>query len=421
MSQDGKRSYSLADVRKVLYNLPDVVTANYVAICEGEKDADNVNALHLENYSKDDRTRFIATTNFDGAGKWRPEYSPFFIGKHVVVFPDNDEPGKAHAAQVAAAVFPYARDVRILNLPGLPAKGDVSDYLQQHSAQELLAAIQKTPLWRPTLGKLIVTAPEFLENNSNEIDWMVRDVIQRGSNGFICSHPKVGKSWSAVDLALALALNEPWIGFEVTRRVRVALITREDNPRLTRWRMDRFLRGRNRDRRELDGWLYVNSRDQSQEFRLDRPDLLGPMIAALKGIQTEFAILDVFNVLHGADENDNSEMRRIVEQANVLQREVGCSICLVHHLAKNGEGSLTQRIRGAGAIAGWAEWAIGIEKVPNDTQTRCMEFELKAGITEPIFYEIQSGEPAWSRIQRVERTPEPPTSRRGRRAEEVLQ
>jgi hypothetical protein len=418
---DGAWVYNLAGARKVLYNLPEVITANHVAICEGEKDADNVNALHLENYGNA-LTRFAATTNFDGAGKWRPEYSPYFVGKHVVIFPDNDQLGREHAAQVAGSVAPYTRDVRIVELPGLPEKGDVSDYLQTHDGRALLGLIQKTPLWKPAEGRLIIPAPQFLATVSSEVDWLVTDVIQRGSNGFICSLPKVGKSWLAVDLALSLALGMPWLGFSVPRPVRTALVTREDNPTLTKWRMSHLLRGKNRTTTELERHLFVNSREQSPEFRLDKADLLSSMISGLKSLKPEFVILDVFNVMHEADENDNTEMRKVVEQLSVLQREVSCSIGVVHHFNKQSEGSLTQRLRGASAIAGWAEWLIGIESIAGEQKTRRMSFELKAASQpDPITYAVETDELEHSsHIERVEFTSEP-TPRRGRRAEEVLQ
>lgn len=417
---DGKWLYNLTGVRKVLYNLPEVLTANHVAICEGEKDADNVNALHLDSYAKNANTRFIATTNFDGAGKWRPEYSPYFVGKHVVIFPDNDSIGKEHAAQVASSVFPCARSVRVVNLPGLPEKGDVSDYLQMHDAQALLAAIQKTPHWKPAEGRLLIPAPHFLSTVSETVDWLVEGVIQRGSNGFICALPKVGKSWVAVDLALSLSLGLPWLGFEVPRRTKTAIITREDNPALTRWRMDRMLRGKNHTYSELDGFLYVNTREQSADFRVDKAEMLAPMIAALCAVKPEFVILDVFNVMHAADENDNTEMRKVVEQLSVLQREVSCSIAVVHHFNKYTDGSLTQRLRGASAIAGWAEWLIGIESA--DSKTKRMSFEIKASAdNDPVTYAIQSDEIAKTiRLERADWAPEA-TPRRGRRAEEVLQ
>lgn len=416
----GKWIYNLTGVRKVLYNLPDVITANHVAICEGEKDCDNVNALNLGQYANNLQTRFVATTNFDGAGKWRAEYSPYFVGKHVVIFPDNDSIGKEHAAQIAASVLPYARDVRIVNLPGLPEKGDVSDYLQNHDARALLALIQKTLPWKPAEGRLLIPATQFLATVSSEVDWLVEGVIQRGSNGFICALPKVGKSWVAVDLALSLALGLPWLGFEVPRRTKTAIVTREDNPALTRWRMDRMLRGKNHTYSELDGLLYVNTREQSADFRVDKAEMLAPMIAALCSIKPEFVILDVFNVMHGADENDNTEMRKVVEQLSALQREVSCSIAVVHHFNKYTEGSLTQRLRGASAIAGWAEWLIGIESA--DSKTKRMSFEIKASAdSDPVTYAIQSDEIAKTiKLERVDWAPEA-TPRRGRRAEQVLQ
>lgn len=104
----GEFIYKLDGVRRVLYNLPEVVTASDVVIAEGEKDCDNVTALNLARFDKSGSARFAATTNFDGAGKWKPEYSPFFAGKRVAILPDNDPPGQAHAEQVAASILPYA-------------------------------------------------------------------------------------------------------------------------------------------------------------------------------------------------------------------------------------------------------------------------------------------------------------------------
>ncbi len=79
---------------------------------------------------------------------------------------------------------------------------------------------------------------------------------------------------------------------------------------------------------ELEGRLCVNSREQSPEFRVDKADFLGPMIAELKAIQPEFVILDVLNVLHSADENDNTEMRAVVEELSgcaKINRQLICT------------------------------------------------------------------------------------------------
>jgi putative DNA primase/helicase len=111
----------LGDVRRVLYRLPELLAADPaspVFYPEGEKDADRLAAIGL-----------VATTHSGGAGKWRPEYAAALRGRRVVVLPDNDAPGRAGARQVAAGLVGVAAWVKVLDLPGLPDKGDVSDWL----------------------------------------------------------------------------------------------------------------------------------------------------------------------------------------------------------------------------------------------------------------------------------------------------
>ena len=211
---DGRWQHRIPPGPKPLYNLPDVITANVVAVCEGEKDCDAVDALNLSQYDEKGFCRVAATTNFAGAGKWDARYSPYFAGKLALLFPDNDAVGKCHAQMVAESVSAYAHAVRIVDLPGLPEKGDVSDYLKEHAGAELWAEIERAKNWQPTKRELLVSATEFLEHDTVEIDWLVEGVIQRGANGFIVAEPKVGKSWAAVDLALAIATGQPWLGFK---------------------------------------------------------------------------------------------------------------------------------------------------------------------------------------------------------------
>jgi KaiC/GvpD/RAD55 family RecA-like ATPase len=114
---EGGWNWSLGGIPRVPFGLPEVVKANVLAICEGEKDV-----LTLRRHG------IPATCNSEGAGKWPPELSPYFQGKNVVIVPDNDKPGRDHALLVATSLHGIAARVRILELPGLPAKGDVSDF-----------------------------------------------------------------------------------------------------------------------------------------------------------------------------------------------------------------------------------------------------------------------------------------------------
>lgn len=135
---NGEWIYDLNGVRRVVYRLPDVVAAigngDPVLVVEGEKDADRLAGLGL-----------CATCNPMGAGKWLSEYNATFAGADVIVLPDNDEAGRAHGATVRDALVSVARSVRLIELPGLPPKGDVSDWLDAgHTAGELLDLVANT-------------------------------------------------------------------------------------------------------------------------------------------------------------------------------------------------------------------------------------------------------------------------------------
>jgi putative DNA primase/helicase len=113
---------ALDDVRRVPYRLPQVLEAialgQTVFVCEGEKDCDNLWSLNCP-----------ATTNAGGAGKWANELTGHFRGADVIVLPDNDPTGRRHAETVAAALAPIAAKVRVLAIPRLSQKQDVSDFI----------------------------------------------------------------------------------------------------------------------------------------------------------------------------------------------------------------------------------------------------------------------------------------------------
>jgi len=116
-----------------------------VFIVEGEKDADRLWGLELP-----------ATTNAGGAGKWRDAHTAQLVEagvKAVVILPDYDEPGRRHVETVARSCHAAGLRVRVLALPGLPEKGDVSDWLDAgHKRPELLALVEAAPPWKPTIG-----------------------------------------------------------------------------------------------------------------------------------------------------------------------------------------------------------------------------------------------------------------------------
>jgi hypothetical protein len=135
----GGFDWSIKGVRVIPYRLPELLAdpSKPVVVVEGEKDCDNLARLGI-----------LATCNAGGAEKWTTAHSEFLRGRKVIVLPDNDGPGRNHAQQVARSLQRIAESVQIVELPGLPPKGDVSDWLAAGgTAAELKQLVDAAPIW----------------------------------------------------------------------------------------------------------------------------------------------------------------------------------------------------------------------------------------------------------------------------------
>ena len=129
-------NWSVKGVRTVPYRLPELIAAPgaTIYVCEGEKDADRLASLGL-----------VATCNAGGAGRWTPAHADFLRARRVIVLPDNDPAGVTHGKQVLTSLRGIAAETRIIPLPNLPEKGDVSDWLDAGGTVEELERLGMAP------------------------------------------------------------------------------------------------------------------------------------------------------------------------------------------------------------------------------------------------------------------------------------
>lgn len=132
--------WGLGSAAPLPFHLPQMLNAPMVWIVEGERDV-----LTMERHGQ------VATCNNGGAGNFKPELVPWFSGKHVLILPDYDQPGRDHALKVAALLKPVAESVRIVELAGLPEKGDVTDFLaiKGNTIADVLDACERGQDWTP--------------------------------------------------------------------------------------------------------------------------------------------------------------------------------------------------------------------------------------------------------------------------------
>jgi len=179
-----------------LYQLPliykGIKDQKTIFICEGEKDADNLSALGL-----------AVTTNPMGAGKWRKSYTASLKGaSQIVILPDNDDPGIAHANNVAQELAGLGIKTKILILPAKNGSSvkDITDWLNYGGTiDELEKIVIACPLWQ--------MPPKQQDAGSNSLIQKYGQPYYLNDKGQVTS---VNESfWAGLHFAQCIELYEP--------------------------------------------------------------------------------------------------------------------------------------------------------------------------------------------------------------------
>ena len=232
---DGKGGWisNAQGVRKVLYRLPEVLEAIAseltILVVEGEKDADSLWRIGIPATCSPD-----GASDIGKAAKWRMAYSESLGGAHIVVIPDHDDAGYAHASATAKASVPVAKRVRMLTLakhwPECPKGGDISDWLAAgHTREQLDALIAQAPDYvadntPKAAGDAGAAAPlrlvffNDLGAQPTPKPWLIKNVMARDEISSWFGPPGKGKSALATDLTIANASGRDWRGFRTKCR-----------------------------------------------------------------------------------------------------------------------------------------------------------------------------------------------------------
>jgi 5S rRNA maturation endonuclease (ribonuclease M5) len=367
--QGGSWAWNLQHTRRVLYRLPDIVAqpSAVVWICEGEKDAERLRSLGL-----------LATTNPGGAKKWRPEYSEALAGRQVVILPDNDEPGREHAARVAELLDRKAASVTVVSLNSLPEHGDVSDWLDAgHTVQELeqlrgAAAASPTvptspvspatPLSpeqvRQQLLAGISTFTDLYKREFEAMRWTVYNLIADGCTLLVGS-PKIGKSWLILAIALAVAAGDVALG-RSTGKAGVLYLALEDSDRRLRSRLERLL-GTAQPPEGLHyttSWLPVSKGglELLDRWLCDHPEVGLLIVDTLGAIKGEGA-------RNGDAYSFDYSMAHALSQ---LARRHSCALVVVHHDRKATSEDWLHTVSGTLGLTGAADAILLLRRGRNE-------------------------------------------------------
>ena len=354
---DGKGwAWNLKGVEPVLYRLPQVLKAQEVVIVEGEKDADALAALG-----------FAATTVPGGAGKWREHYNQYLKGKRVVIIPDNDEPGRKHAAQVAQSLEGIAESIKILSLPELPESGDVSDFLATfedptEATERLALMIEGAEPYGPNESEPEAPRFKFIHNadilaNLKPIEWRIQDVLVENSFYYDFGDSGSYKTFVAIDRLMCIAAGIDYHDHRVKQGT-VFYIAGEGQQglgrRLAAWHIEHKTKA-------ADVPFFV----AEVPTQLMDPEAVNDVRRAVDYLAREYgqpAVVHMDTLARNfgdGDENATKDMNRVISN---IDTAFGNTICrgLTHHTGHTNK----DRARGSYALYGASDGVFRISMTP---------------------------------------------------------
>ncbi|WP_264686602.1 AAA family ATPase [Wolbachia endosymbiont (group B) of Rhopobota naevana] len=232
---DVKRSSFTPPQIRPLYNIPGIMKSDKVILVEGEKCAD---ALIEQGMT--------ATTAMLGANApiEKTDWSPL-KGKHVIIWPDNDESGKQYAEKVVKKLtFLGVLSLTLLEIPENKPKGwdaadsvqtniDISEFIENNSRKVIVKQLLNIQEW--SVERFIGPVPEQ--------KFLVEGLFPLGVTSILAAMGDTGKGMLLLDLALKVASRKDQpcgFGPLVTEHGSVVIFSAEDDMSEIHRRLERL-------------------------------------------------------------------------------------------------------------------------------------------------------------------------------------
>ena len=147
-----------------------------VFYAEGEKDVNTLNS------------RGLIGVTCGAAGDWNPDCAALFSGADVVVLADNDSSGKESARKIEKDLRKVARSVKVVVPTPDIEKGDVSDFFETHTVDELNKLIEDTRT------ETKIRALSMSEVEEEPVEWLIPNYIPSGQISLLVGDGGQGKT-----------------------------------------------------------------------------------------------------------------------------------------------------------------------------------------------------------------------------------
>jgi hypothetical protein len=209
-------------------------------------------------------------------------------------------------------------------------------------AKNQIEFVQKMMSGQNKLPEIIKTE-EFLSEQYPERSVIVEGLLHESTKLVLAGPSKSSKTWIVLDMALSVAAGKQWWGLN-TKKTQTLFCNFEILPDMLQNRMKKLKEVRGISDSSLDIW---NLRGHSAPMHIINKKIIS------RGKGYGLIILDPLYKLTGnANENDNTEMGRILDSMEEICSATGAAVVYCHHFSKGlaSTKQATDRLSGAGVL-----------------------------------------------------------------------
>lgn len=180
--------------------------------------------------------------------------------------------------------------------------------------------------------------------------WLIEDLWLAQGVGILGGSPKVGKTFLAAQIALAVAGGGNVLGKPARLSGPVLFYGAEDSLQALRTRFDGLASIAALLLHELPIYLL-----DTPTLRIDRHQDLARLRAALQAHRPRLLVLDPFIRIAHVDENSSADVSAVLASLRAIQRDYDTAVLLVHHARKSPSAHPQLTLRGSGDFAAWSD------------------------------------------------------------------
>lgn len=349
--------WSMDGARRVLYRLPEVLSAkeagDIIYIVEGEKDVETLRK-HGE----------IATTSPMGAGKWQESYTQCLAGSTVVIIPDADATGRAHARAVREALVKVGCTVSMKET--MSGTKDISEHFAKGGdISSLMETVPESDETREVYGTDIL---EVITRTVNPTSFVIPNVLAKGDRLLLTAFEGHGKSTLMRQLAIMVAAGiHPWDRSSIPPK-KVVVVDSENHPDqvLTSWQ-------------ELIGLARANGHDIAPgmltiieawdaDLDLTTPEGHAWLMERVHAYQPDLMCIGPLYNLTAGDLKDPGPATLMKKAVNDARGICGTAFIMEHHAPHRSATDAKRSVRPYGhtVLLRWPDFGYGLN--PTDTE-----------------------------------------------------